>query len=349
MSLVEDLEKELREQLGAELKAPVGLPRPMLASNLVDKGVSRLGELEYPCYASFKIDGYRCLVWHGRAWTRSGKEHQAPVVQRLAKSLGQMLSLDNWALDGELVVPGLGFNKAGGLLRRADYNGPVRYVIYDLVAPGLNFRTRLEIMKQMQGMLEEQAREDPSKYLPVRFLRHWWIENEEQLLELEKDALAHGEEGLCTRAPYAEYKHKRGTLNDQCLLKLKRWSQAEARVIRVEPRMENQNPQEEQAWGLVKRSSAQDGLVETDALGALVVQGINGPWAGVEFRVGSFLGLEDEDKRELWRAREKLPGQILTYKWLPIGSLDKPRHPVFLGWRPDWDMDGEQEQEKNNG
>lgn len=342
MSLVEELTAGWLEQSGALSKpAQEQPPRPMLASNLVEQGVSRLGELKYPCYASFKIDGYRCLVWHGRAWTRSGKEHVAPVVRRLAKDLDQMLGLGEWALDGELIVPGEDFNQAGGRLRRLDYNGPLRYVIYDLVAPGLGFRTRLDIMKHLQGQMEEEARKDPAKYLPVRWLKHWWVEGEEELLALEQAALEHGDEGLCTRAPYAEYKHKRGTLRDQCLLKLKRWDQAEAKVLRVLPRMENLNPQEEQAWGLVKRSSAQEGLVETDALGALEVVGINGPWAGVEFKVGTFLGLTDEDKREAWRERQSLVGEVLTYKWLPIGSQDRPRHPVFLGWRPDWDMDSE--------
>lgn len=349
MSVLEGLENWIageKDKLKVDLK---GLPRPMLASNLVERGVSRLGELKYPCYASFKIDGYRCLIWHGRAWTRSGKEHEARGVRELARALEDRLHLGDWALDGELIVPGQNFSKAGGWLRRQDFRGPLRYVIYDLVAPGLGFRTRLDVMKHMQGQLEEQEARG-LEHLPLRWLRHWWVENEQELLDLEQAALEHGDEGLCTRDPYAEYKHKRGTLRDQCLLKLKRWDQAEAKVIGVLPRMENLNPQEEQAWGLTKRSSAQDGLVETDALGALEVVGINGPWAGVEFRVGSFLGLDDEDKREAWRNREQLNGQILTYKWLPIGSKDKPRHPVFLGWRPDWDLGQEEEQEdKSNG
>lgn len=338
MSLTEDLAKEWKQELGVEQDL-TNLPRPMLASNLVEQGVSRLRELKYPCYASFKIDGYRCLVWHGRAWTRSGKEHQAPVVRKLAKTLEGILKLGDWALDGELVVPGQDFNQAGGKLRRLDYNGPIRYIIYDLVAPGLGFRTRYEVLKRMMGLLEEQARADEDLHIPCTLLKHWWVENEEELLELEQEALAQGQEGLCTRDPYSEYKHKRGTLKDQCLLKLKRWSQGEARIERVLPRMKNLNPQEEQAWGLTKRSSAQDGLVETDCLGVLQVQGLNEDWAEIRFDIGTFLGLSDEDKRELWRKRDSLIGQVITYKWLPIGSQDKPRHPVFLGFRPDWDMD----------
>lgn len=334
MDIVEMLGlNELKKELDAERIALSALPRPMLASNLVENNVSHLGELKYPCYASFKIDGYRCIIWHGRAWTRSGKEHQAPAVRALARELESVLKLGDSALDGELVVPGEDFNRAGGKLRRMNYTGPVELIVYDLIEDSLNFRTRREIL----GTYRELLRNKPE--YPVKFLRHWWIEDEAGLLALEKDALGAGYEGLCTRAPYGKYKHGRGTLRDQVLLKLKRWGQAEAKIVGVEPRMENQNEAQEEAWGLTKRSSAKDGLVETDALGAFLVEGINGPFTGVEFRIGSFLGLLDEDKRDLWRTREDLIGQVVTFKYLPIGGDQKPRHPVFLGFRPDWDMD----------
>ena len=49
-------------------------PRPMLAGAL---GEGDLSKVSWPMLASYKIDGYRCLVWKGKAYARSGKLHPA--------------------------------------------------------------------------------------------------------------------------------------------------------------------------------------------------------------------------------------------------------------------------------
>ena len=321
------------------------LPRPMLAERIVDERGEMKDGLRFPLYASFKLDGYRCLIWQGRAWTRAGKLHQCQAVQAFAERVRHKASEmfgpipDSWALDGELMIPGANFNTAGGLLRRADYTGPFEYVVYDIAGTGMNFRTRMETALWMW----QDAFKDST--LPIRFLRHYWVEDMPQLLELEKVALEAGYEGLCTRAPYKMYKSGRGTWRDQVLCKLKRWHNAEARVTGVLPRMENLEEGTTNAWGLTERGKKKDYLVETPVLGSFEVQGLNGKWKGATFSIGTFLGLTDEDKAQLWTQREDLIGKVVTYKFLPIGDEEneRPRHPVFLGFRPDWDMESEDE------
>ena len=318
------------------------LPRPMLAERIVDERGEMKEGLRFPLYASFKLDGYRCLVWQGRAWTRAGKLHQCQAVQAFASKVWDKASEqlgpipDSYALDGELMIPGANFNTAGGLLRREDYTGPFQYIVYDIAGTGLNFRTRMEaVLWQWQDVFKDSE-------MPIHFLRHYWIEDMTQLLELEKEALASGYEGLCTRAPYALYKSGRGTWRDQVLCKLKRWHNAEARIEGVLARMENLEEGTTNAWGLTERGKKKDFLVETPVLGSLEVVGINGKWKGAKFSIGTFLGLTDEDKAQLWNQREDLINKVVTYKFLPIGDEDnaRPRHPVFLGFRPDWDMEG---------
>lgn len=324
------------------------LPRPMLAERIVDERGEMKDGLRFPLYASFKLDGYRCLIWQGRAWTRAGKLHACRAVQDFASKIWDKAGValgpipDSWALDGELMVPGLDFNKAGGMLRREDYAGPFEYVVYDIAGTGLNFRSRMEpVLWMWQDAFKDSE-------LPIKFLRHYWIENMEELLEMEKGALEAGYEGLCTRAPYGMYKNGRGTWKDQVLCKLKRWHTAEARVLMTGPRMENTEEGTSNVWGLTERGKKLEYLVETDCLGTLEVVGLNGKWKGARFSIGTFLGLQDEDKRELWRKREDLIGQVVTYKYLPIGDEEntRPRHPVFLGFRPDWDMDGGENEKK---
>jgi DNA ligase-1 len=49
---------------------------------------------------------------------------------------------------------------------------------------------------------------------------------------------------------------------------------------------------------------------------------------GVEFNIGTGFTAED-------RAKKDWVGLIVKYKFFPIGVKDKPRHPVYLGLRPE--------------
>jgi DNA ligase-1 len=51
---------------------------------------------------------------------------------------------------------------------------------------------------------------------------------------------------------------------------------------------------------------------------------------GVEFHVGT--GFTAADRALMW-AKPPI-GETVKYKFFPVGVKDKPRHPVFLGFRP---------------
>ena len=57
---------------------------------------------------------------------------------------------------------------------------------------------------------------------------------------------------------------------------------------------------------------------------------------GVEFDVGS--GFDAEQKKNFWADRNNLLGRFIKYKSLKVGAIDKPRHPIFLGFRSEEDM-----------
>jgi DNA ligase-1 len=57
---------------------------------------------------------------------------------------------------------------------------------------------------------------------------------------------------------------------------------------------------------------------------------------GWEFGVGS--GLDDTLRSQIWANKEKYIGRIIKYKYLPYGTVDAPRHPVFLGFRDKDDL-----------
>ena len=55
---------------------------------------------------------------------------------------------------------------------------------------------------------------------------------------------------------------------------------------------------------------------------------------GVEFEIGT--GFTAAEREALWLAPPI--GKIVKYKFFPVGVKDRPRHPVFLGFREAEDM-----------
>lgn len=316
---------EMLDRLKEEILPDVGVPRPMLATALEDKD---LDELQYPLMGSPKIDGYRGLFWKGKIYARSGKLHPCPAVQELAKRMQEAGLPD---LDGELIVPGESFNTGGGKLRRLDYTGPVEFLVYDLLNDELPFFNRWELYSHLERI--------PG----VRYVFQVWIKDKTQLLDFENGCLSSGFEGVVVRKPSARYKHGRGTLRDQIMLKLKRFSTAEAKVLELLPRMHNENPQETSPLGYAERSSAKEGLLETNVLGRIKVQGINGPYKGKVFYIGTFDGMTEDVKIQKLKSQTLL-GRVITYKYFPTGAKDRPRHPVYLCERPFWDWEEEEDE-----
>jgi len=153
-----------------------------------------------------------------------------------------------------------------------------------------------------------------------------------ELAAFEAGALAAGYEGVMLRSLDGPYKQGRATLNQGWLMKLKRYVDAEARIVSCYEEMENQNTEFTNELGRTARSSAKDGKVGKGQLGGFDVIGINGAYKGVEFRVSSS-SIDHEERKLLWASRHALTDLFLTYKYFPIGSDLKPRAPVFKAFR----------------
>jgi DNA ligase-1 len=143
-------------------------------------------------------------------------------------------------------------------------------------------------------------------------------------------------EGVILRDPAGLYKFGRSGKTGP-LLKVKRFIDFEAEVVGVYEEMHNANEAKTNELGRTERSTAKAGLVGKGTLGGLVLRALNGPAEGVEFRCGT--GFDADARKVLWKHRERLTGKTAKIKSFPIGVKDKPRHPVWLGWR-DMDVDG---------
>jgi DNA ligase-1 len=101
--------------------------------------------------------------------------------------------------------------------------------------------------------------------------------------------------------------------------------------------MENQNEEFTNELGRTARSSAKDGKVGKNQLGGFNVIGVNGQYKDVEFRVSSS-SIGHDERKCIWTARHDYEGKLLTYKFFPIGSDERPRAPVFKSFRSPDDL-----------
>lgn len=157
------------------------------------------------------------------------------------------------------------------------------------------------------------------------------VTSADQLAEYEEVQLREGYEGVVLRSPTGPYKHGRSTLREQYLLKLKRFTDAEARIINFEELLQNANTATSDERGYTKRSSHQENLIPMGVLGAFVVS-----MGAIEFNIGT--GFTARERRDLWLHRDGLIGRWIKFKHFAQGGKDKPRHPVFLGFRDPRDM-----------
>jgi DNA ligase-1 len=155
-------------------------------------------------------------------------------------------------------------------------------------------------------------------------------------LAFEQTVLEAGFEGLILRSIDGPYKQGRSTEKQGWLLKLKRFVDAEAEVIDFYEEMENTNEAKKNLLGRTERSTKKEGMVGKGRLGGFVVIGLNGTFEGIIFECGS--GLTAAQRESYWDGRMSLANRIIKYKYFPIGVKDKPRLPIFLGFRDKRDM-----------
>lgn len=320
--------------------------KPMLASDFGD-----IGNVKFPCLASPKIDGIRCVIKDGKALSRSLK----PIPNPLLRALLEQPELEG--LDGELVCGN--FQKTTSLVMgrsvSAEDTAKIIFWVFDRHDISKPFGERLAIAHRYVAVAG----------LPyVQSVIHTVIPSAEALDQYEALTLAAGFEGVMLRDLLGPYKHGRSTAREGYLLKVKRFADAEAEIVGFEERMHNGNEATTNELGRTKRSSAQAGKTGRGDLGAFVLASdkfkcSNCAGKGVitandigfggqafcddcdgdgceRFTCGS--GLNDAQRAEFWHNKNGMIGKLVKFKYQEHGTKDAPRSPVFIGVRAEEDL-----------
>jgi DNA ligase 1 len=282
--------------------------------------------LRYPLLATPKIDGIRCLIIDGVATSRSLKPIPNAYIQSV---IGRP---EYNGLDGELLV-GKTFQAATSGIMSEDGEPDFTFYVFDVVSSA-----------PYQDRVAQLSLSAAGNYPRIRFLLPVTIANRAELDLCLVNALEEGHEGVMVRSHRSPYKQGRATFKENYLTKIKPFEDAEATVVGFEERMHNGNEATTNALGRTERSSHKANLVPMGTLGALVCKNEK-LWPNQTFNIGT--GFDDATRERLWSIRNLpwlasgplgLMGATVKFKYQAIGTVDKPRIPVFLGFRDGRDL-----------
>ncbi len=288
------------------------ITKPMLAGKCSD-----ITKLCYPVLATPKLDGIRCLVIGGKAVSRKFKPIPNDYIRQTIE-----LCCNSMQLDGEIMIEGRSFNDLSGDVRRKDGRPDFYYAVFDYVIADELRQPYTGRIANLTGLILPAF---CRKIIPQLF------GEVEALADYEQECIENGYEGIMVRSPSSPYKCGRSTENEGYLLKIKRFEDSEAVIVGYEEEMENQNVATRDAFGRTERSSHRENLAPKGTLGKLVCE-----FNGVEFGIGT--GYTAAMRQDFWNKREKLVGKLVKFKHQPSGADEKPRFPVFLGFRDEWDI-----------
>jgi DNA ligase-1 len=308
------------------IKRPMKFP----SDSITDK---QLEMIEYPVAVSPKLDGYRCLCDGDLAYSSSLKPITNRYIQKCLK--GE----DYKGLDGELIVGSPFalneeddvFNRTTGPVRRADGEPDFKLYVFDDWR-FLNDYYRIRWIDQIAEYPE--IHDIPFVVVIEQRICH----NSKEVLAAFAEFEEMGYEGAIIRRLTAPYKEGRCTYREEYGFKKASWAYAEAIIIGAYEQNENQNEKTTNELGLSKRSSHQENKVGKGTLGGWILE----TEQFGEFKCGTIKGGTLEWRQAMWDKWISDPNSLMglpfKFKYKVVGTLDKPRQPIGIGFRDPNDM-----------
>jgi DNA ligase-1 len=309
------------------IKRPMKFPSESISD-------ARLEEIEYPVVVSPKLDGYRCLCDGVTAFTSSLK----PVTNRYIQKC--LTGEDYRGFDGELIVGSPFalnedddvFNRTTGPVRRADGEPDFKYYVFD------DWRFQLDgYGKRWINQVNDYPEIHDIPFVIV--IEQRLCHNVAEVLAAFNEFEEMGYEGAIIRRLTAPYKEGRCTYREEFGFKKASWAYAEAFIEDAYEQDENQNEKTVNELGLSKRSSHKENKVGKGTLGGYVLRC---KLFEETFRCGTIKGGTLAFRQEQWDKwiadPESIRGLPFKFKYKVVGTLEKPRQPIGIGFRDPNDM-----------
>jgi len=162
----------------------------MLAKKLDEK------KLSFPCLVSPKLDGIRAQYYKGEFYTRN--QNSVRGLSHLKKTLSKLP--DGVHFDGELMVPGIPFQKSSGLIRSFNEVPECHYYIFDMpYYEGFQLE-RLDIVNFWAGgeILDQ-----------IKVVNHDVVKSKAEIFDKYREYREQGFEGAMVKQLHGRYENKR--------------------------------------------------------------------------------------------------------------------------------------------
>lgn len=277
---------------------------------------AELDNLVYPIAGSPKLDGVRCEMLDGKAYSRKLELIPNKFIQSHLAGLH--------GIEGELMLGTGDFNDVQSAVMSVEGKPEFTFHVFDNFLHDESYMNRVRRMKGVPFI-------HPRIHLVIPTL----LFNRAQVDVYYSNCLAEGYEGIILRSPVGRYKFGRATLSEGTYLRVKPWTDDEGTLVDFTEKLHNTNEKELDALGNTKRSSHKDNKRGANTAGGCIVS-----WKGEEVRLGFGKGITDEMKQHWWDTREDLKGSVVTFTFQGLTNSGCPRFGKLKGFRPEYDRRG---------
>ena len=300
--------------------------KPMLAEDYVES------KIIFPVGLQPKIDGVRSLNLEGRLTGRSLKGHRnIYLTNRFSHPAflgldGEMASLDE--CDPALC------RITTGNLNRIQGETWINWHCFDYITPETRYLKYKDRYEKLGHRLTHIQINYPELHAHLKIVPMFIAKNIEQVNAQDAQWLEMGYEGSILRGLDELHKEGRSTVLEGGLLRIKRFTEEDAKVIGIIEGNANGNEALTNPLGRTERSSSKTGMTSNGMIGSLICIDVK---TGQEITVSA--GSLTHDQRKFYFENPHLIlGEIIKYKCFPKGVLNKPRFPTFHSFRAKSDL-----------
>lgn len=310
--------------------------KPFLACDFVEEHST------FPLYILPKIDGVRGLNYAGTLTGRSLKKFKN-------KHLTSLFSKPCYeGFDGELAA---GDECDPDLCRKSSSaSGTIEgefiwtWHVFDLCADSVQHLPYEERHAMLTAYVQSEQSE--GRLMDLKVVPMVKVNNMNELLEQEAVWLEMGYEGVITRKPGKPCKRGRATSREGGYGRIKRFTDGEGTIVRINEGFSNQNEAQTNELGQTFRSSHQDNMVPNGMIGSYVVKLLTVPDnlpdhivlnVGDEMLVSAGK-LTHEERKHYFEHPEEFIGRISKFKFFLHGMKEKLRIPTHQSFREEEDM-----------
>ena len=320
--------------------------KPQLAGKFDEAKVAK----KLPLLGQLKYDGIRVFIRDGMAYTRSLKLVRNSEIQSWVRhNKDDLEGLDGEIICGDPTAPDC-YRRTMSFVMAYDAQDEFTFYAFDKWDEPDIFMNRLDIVKEIADRFRGESiiRKKP---LILQAADTRTLETMEEVWAFHDEMIALGQEGIILRDSYSYYKYGRGSpVKCECIkMKEGGWIDTEAVITGFNEQLENTNEATLDELEHTQRSGHKENLIPKDTLGSFDIQGwfpddelIDDLMRNVQYDTRCGSGLDDATRKEIWENRPKYLGKLIKFKFFTVGIKDKPRFPIFLGFRDPDDMDAEQ-------